>query len=119
MSTLLFRQALIIKPRWLNEIYFNGKYWEMRSSATAKRGTFGFIEQGAGLITGQFDLIDSLPPILPEEYQKHYSKHRIPGDLGHLRDKYVYPWVMSNIIKFDDPVPYSHPQGAVIWVNIQ
>jgi uncharacterized protein YcnI len=118
MITLPFDQALIIQPYWLNQIYHYEKRWEMRSTKTNKRGTFGYIEQGSGLITGQFDLIDSLEGIPLNEYDDYFAMHRIPADKVDLHKKYPFPWVMENVIKFDVPVEYKHPQGAVIWVNI-
>ena len=30
-----------------------------------------------------------------------------------------YEWLFSDPVKFDKPVPYVHPRGAQIWVNIQ
>jgi hypothetical protein len=118
MQALPFDQALIIQPHWLNEIYANGKQWEMRSTKTHKRGTFGFIEQGTGLITGQFDLVDSLEAISALEYSMHFDKHRIPLENTDLHQKYPYPWVIKNIVRFDKPIKYKHPRGAVIWVNL-
>jgi len=29
------------------------------------------------------------------------------------------PWVLANARPLVKPVPYSHPSGAVIWVNLE
>lgn len=118
MISLPFTQALVIKPEWLHEIYCHNKRWEMRSTKTNKRGTYGFIAQGTGLITGQFDLVDCLAPLTLEEHSDYFDMHRIPAEKQDLLSNYRYPWVMKNVTKFDTPIKYSHPQGAVIWVNI-
>lgn len=33
-------------------------------------------------------------------------------------DKWKYPWCIEDAKRYDRPMPYKHPQGAVIWVNI-
>ena len=49
------------------------------------------------------------------------EKHRIPSETinrGEV-DKWRYAWELSNVRQLKRPVPYSHPQGAVIWVNLE
>lgn len=29
-----------------------------------------------------------------------------------------YAWVLKDVIKFKNPVPYKHPSGAVTWVTL-
>jgi hypothetical protein len=36
----------------------------------------------------------------------------------HVMDKWRWAWVLSQVCRFDEPIPYQHPQGAVIWVNL-
>jgi hypothetical protein len=117
-GTQAFNQALIVKKEWLTEFYSLRKGWEMRARPTKKRGTYGFIESKSGLVTGQFDLVDSLEAITASEYPKYFDMHRIPKELKDLYVKYPYPWVISNVIKFDEPIKYTHPPGAMIWVNL-
>lgn len=28
-------------------------------------------------------------------------------------------WVLDNAKRYDTPIPYVHPKGAVIWVNLE
>ena len=37
-----------------------------------------------------------------------------------LEVKYEKPhvWVLKNPYRYKEPIPYIHPQGAVIWVNL-
>jgi hypothetical protein len=30
----------------------------------------------------------------------------------------THAWILTNPQLFAEPVPYKHPQGAVIWVNL-
>jgi hypothetical protein len=29
-----------------------------------------------------------------------------------------YAWVLKDVVKFKNPVPYKHPSGAVTWVTL-
>jgi hypothetical protein len=30
----------------------------------------------------------------------------------------VFAWVLTDVVKFKQPVPYVHPSGAVTWVTL-
>ena len=30
----------------------------------------------------------------------------------------LYAWVLEDVVKFKNPVPYKHPFGAVTWVTL-
>lgn len=111
------KRALIVDGYWLSLILKGVKPWEMRTAGTNIRERVGLIEKGSGLIYGETDIVDSLPPLSPREYFKHIDKHRITkgDDVAH---KWRFPWVLENTVKYDVPVPYEHPQGAVIWVRV-
>jgi len=106
-------RALIIKKVWLDKIFNEGKVWEMRSSRTYIRGRIGLIESGTGLIIGEADLIDS------HSISRHPSliKYHKVEDVELLR-KWRYAWVLKNAKRYGKPIPYKHPQGAVIWVKL-
>tara|TARA_R110002096_G_scaffold92501_3_gene209109 strand:+ start:458 stop:682 length:225 start_codon:yes stop_codon:yes gene_type:complete len=38
-------------------------------------------------------------------------------DLSLLK-KWRYAWRLCNVKKYNKPIPYNHPKGAVIWVNL-
>jgi hypothetical protein len=108
-------KALIIKKVWLDEIFDEGKTWEMRSTKTKIRGRIGLIESGSGMIIGEADLVGcSSEPIPPEE--KYIPYHKIK-DLT-LINKWPYAWILKNAERYEKPIPYTHPRGAVIWVNL-
>ncbi len=42
--------------------------------------------------------------------------NEIPGPLYY--GDHTYAWVMRAAKRLKQPVPYEHPQGAVIWVSL-
>ncbi len=117
IEELGFDRVLVVQDRWCDLLLRNRKSWEMRSTKTKFRGTFGLIAARSGLIHGKAELVDSLDAIPAAEYYNHIDKHKIPRMSG-FAEKWKYPWVIRNAIKFNEPVPYCHPQGAVIWVKL-
>jgi hypothetical protein len=115
--TLMIDRALLVHDVWVNKILSGKKTWEMRSTRTKIRGRVGLIESGSGMIVGDVEIIDSLEPIDLAQYQKSISKHWVPKGLNGIREKYKYPWVLDNAKRYDEPMPYTHPQGAAIWVK--
>jgi hypothetical protein len=108
-------RALIIKKHWLDKIFDEGKIWEMRTTKTKVRGKIGLIESDSGLIVGECELIDSLDlPISKDEALRHFHKVE---DLD-LLDKWKYVWVLKDAKRYEKPIPYKHPRGAVIWVKL-
>lgn len=108
-------KALIIKKKWLDKILSGEKTWEMRSRRTRYRGKIGLIESGSGLIVGEARLVSCSPfPIKPN--LDHIDKHQIE-DIELLK-KWCYAWELAEIKKYNEPTPYIHPRGAVVWVNL-
>lgn len=90
--------------------------WEIRGSNTTKRGTILLAESGSGEIKGEVTLRDSFA-VSMQELTANMEKHKII-DVTCISYKRPHAWVFENPIKYDTPIPYKHPQGAVIWVNI-
>lgn len=108
-------KGLIIQQQWLSLIFYDSKTWEMRTKPTKIRGTIQLIAAKTGYIVGQVDLIDSpLTKIQADNY--FFDLHKIKDTS--LLEKWCYPWILQNPIKYDTPIPYKHPAGAVIWVNL-
>ncbi|NYC91934.1 hypothetical protein B0I49_005584, partial [Clostridium beijerinckii] len=36
----------------------------------------------------------------------------------HIPYKKLYGWILENPIIYNEPIPYEHKQGCVIWVNL-
>jgi len=112
-----FAKAFIVQKFWSDKIFdlSDPKTWEMRSTITKQRGTVGVIEAGSGLIVGTVDIVACLQHPL-ENPELFLGQHKVE-DLS-LLDKWPYAWILSNAKRFEQPIPYTHPKGAVIWVNI-
>lgn len=110
-------KALIVKQPWIDYLLNGEKVWEIRSSNSNIRGTVGLIQSGTGKIFGTIELVDSI--LLDEQtYFSSKDKHCIPTDGKTMPYKKTHAWVMKNPKRFETPIPYNHPLGAVIWVNV-
>lgn len=110
-------KALIIKEKWLNLILSGKKTWEIRSSSTRIRGKILLIKSGSKQIFGECELVDIIKLDL-DQYKISANKHCINVKQDILPYKNTYAWVLQNPQKYNNPIPYKHPMGAVIWVNI-
>ncbi len=109
------KRGLIIKKEWLDRIFNNGKVWEMRSRPTNITGRIGLIEAGSGLIVGEVTLVGwtkldiSMLDACNDLHQVEDTK---------LLERWPYAWVLEKAKRYEKPIPYTHPQGAVIWVRL-
>ena len=111
-------KCLIIKKEHLDKILDGSKTWEMRSRKTNVRGLIGLIESGSGLIVGECYLWGcSEHPLNFVGAQYHQDKHCV-DDLSKL-EKWCYAWKLKAAKRYEKPIPYKHPKGAVIWVNVE
>lgn len=109
-------RALIIKKKWSDRILDNRKTIEMRSTKTHIRGKVGIIESGTGLIVGEVEII-GCGELLTEEAALLLTPFHQVEDLELLK-KWRYAWLLARAKRYENPVPYKHPKGAVIWVKI-
>ena len=109
--------GLVIREPWISHILDGRKTWEIRGSNTRVRGKIGLIRSGSGLIVGSAYLVDSIGPLSDTEFLRNRDKHLV-GSPSMVKYKKVYAWVLANAERFSKPIPYNHPQGAVIWVKI-
>lgn len=114
-------KALIVAQPWVDKIFSEDpdeiKDWEMRSSSTKIRGDIGIIEKGTGRIVGITTLVDCLAPLTVDELVANKHRHRVDFENNPDLVKWNNPWVLENSHRID-PIQYTHPQGAVIWVNV-
>lgn len=109
-------RGLIIKKKWLDLIFSGEKNWEIRGSNTNIRGKILLIESGSKNIVGECILESSI--ILDKEMiNRSYKNHRIKNTVN---IEYLKPhaWILRDSKKYNNPIPYTHPRGAVIWVKI-
>jgi hypothetical protein len=112
--------GLLIKSPWIEEILAGRKTWEIRGSNTRQRGPIALIRSTSGQVSGMARLANCLGPLSRDDLLKNIDKHRIPKD--QLMKGMPYPktfaWVLEDARPLETPVPYNHPQGAVIWVKL-
>ena len=110
-------KALIIKQPWIDYILEGKKSWEIRGGRTYIRDKIELIQSGSGLVVGSCELIDCKELTL-EDYKNNVDKHNI-HDIDLLPYKRTYAWVITNAKRYETPGQYKHPNGAIIWVNLQ
>lgn len=109
-------KGLIIKDPWITKILNGEKPWEIRGSNTKIRGCISLIKSGTGLILGTVHLINT-HRLAKVDLYLHYNKHQIPN-YDEIDYFHIWAWEMDHPHWYETPVPYTHPQGAVIWVNL-
>lgn len=113
--------GLIIKKKWLEKILSGEKTLEIRGSKTAHIGErIALIESGSSQIKG-FCVIRSVIALTEEKWETERDRHCVELSFEDLSKRYkkAYAWELTDVIACKQPVPYKHPQGAVIWVNLE
>lgn len=69
---------------------------------------------------GTCELVNVVGPLSLREFRKnaHLAGVR-PEIIRSLDYNKTYAWVLKNAQRLPKPVPYKHPSGAVIWVNLE
>ncbi len=111
-------KGLIIDEPWISLIISGQKTWEMRSRNTLVRGRIALIRKGSKTVIGTADLVRTLPKLSQSELKANVEKHRVPNSEISEVFKYHTAWVLERARSLRQPLPYRHPAGAVIWVNL-
>jgi hypothetical protein len=114
-------KALIIDEPWISLILDGRKTWEMRTRVCKHRGPVALIRKGSGQVVGTAAITDSKPPLGDTAaYAAAERFHCIPpaGQRQAFAGGWRTPWVLAEARSLTKPVRYSHPKGAVIWVNL-
>lgn len=109
-------KGLVIKSPYIDLILSGKKKWEIRGSNTNIRGKIALIKSGSGLIYGEVELV-GCKEITLEEYKEYYLE-LYGKKTEKLPYKRTYAWIVVNPIIYREPKKYSHPRGAVIWINL-
>lgn len=111
-------KGLVIDEPWIGLILRGDKTWEMRSTSTSTRGRIALIRKGSGKVVGLAELVESMGPLDSIAWRAHRDMHCIPPELDHAQQRWPHAWVLHGATPLARPVPYEHPSGAVIWVNL-
>lgn len=92
------------------------------SSEVERLSLSTYRSSGSGLIVGKCELVESRGPFTLSQLKDRQDKHAVPlGELRPFLTKYkdqAHAWVLERVVAFEEPIPYSHPSGAVIWVTL-
>jgi hypothetical protein len=113
--------GLLIRAPWIDKILDGSKTWEIRGSHTYKTGRIALIESGTGTVVGVAELVGAVGPLSLKELSQNRSKAGFDSHepLFRLPYKRTFAWVLRNPRRLRQVVPYNHPSGAVIWVNLK
>jgi hypothetical protein len=114
-------KALVIREPWIDLILDGKKTWELRTKPTSIRGRIALIRQGSGEIAGVANLVDVLPSLRPEDLADSIPFHGVPASRHQevAANNWLTPWVLVDAKRLAAPVSYTHPSGAVTWVDLE
>lgn len=113
-------KGLVVASPHVERILAGTKTWEMRSTATTQRGRVALIRKGSGLVVGSVEITGCTEKLSPEQLLQAHKRHRIePGEIAAgTFAKWNRGWTLDGARRLPSPIQYSHPFGAVIWVNL-
>ena len=114
-------KGLLIRRPYVDWILDGLKTWEIRGSATKVRGPIALIASKSGTVIGTCEISGVEGPLSASMLRKNARKlNASASDLtGPLYyGDHTYAWTLTNAKRLKKPVPYEHPSGAVIWVNL-
>ncbi len=120
--------ALLLREPHLGRILNGTKTWEIRGSRTQYRGRLVLARSGSGLLIGECRLIDvkgplslddlTTSPCLPPEQRDVARSEGVEPYRDKAGNSRTFAWVLSSPVVYEAPIPYRHPQGAVIFVKL-
>lgn len=114
-------RLLVVAEPWASLLVDGDKTWELRTTSTKVRGPAGIAAKGTGTIIGAVELVAVHGPFTRAGIAPYEHLHRVPASSTstYSGPKGLYAWEMTGAVRFETPVPYRHPQGAVIWVLLE
>ena len=128
-------RALVIKETWCEKIFGSTKIFELRGTATNKRGRICIAQSKTSLRVGEATLTNCLrvgrlekgrlaPWSSPKTDKKNFlgaaenlEKHCVE-DFDVLKYRQVYAWVLEDKVAYENPRPYEAKRGSVVWRKI-
>jgi hypothetical protein len=113
-------RGLIIREPWIDMILNGTKTWELRTQRTTLRGEIALIRKGSGQIEAVAHLVDSLHPLDPQGLADSVQFHGVPPSQQAtvISNGWLFPWLIVDTRRLSSPVPYTHANGAVTWVDL-
>lgn len=112
-------RGLIIRPEPIEKILSGTKTWEMRSRPVEIRETVALVKKGSKAAYGVADIVDCIGPLSHAERLSNMHLHGVEPHRWSDPEvaKYHYAWVLSNVRRLREPVPYVH-RGGVQFVTL-
>ena len=108
------RYALVVKKEWLDKILFGQKDWEIRGSATARRGWGHLAESKAGgVLVGRACVVDCMR--IARSMCLERCRHHCVRRVSMVQYRRIFAWVLKGAERYKVPLRYGHSNGAVIW----
>merc|ERR1712050_623350 len=108
--------AHVVKKKWLDLILSGKKTWEIRGTSTKNRRVVRLAQSGSGHLVGEIKITNCLR-VSAEDLVRNVDKHCI-ADLGIVKYRRIFAWVLACPKRYDEPRPYHHPVGAIMWINL-
>lgn len=114
-------KGLLVREPWASALVEGRKTMELRGTRTAHRGRTAIIRAGTGLVIGEVLLIDVRGPLTRSHLATTTNEHLVLVDWNTADIPYrkTYGWLFTAAVAYEVPKRYSHPPGAVIWVNLE
>lgn len=117
----ILAKGLVVKKEWASLIFEGDsdgrKLLEVRGSSTGVRGRVGIIESGSGLVVGSVEICGCMA-FTRQSFEGLRAQHKLKCSYWELPYRAPCGWELRDAYRFPEPVPYRHPQGAVIWVKL-
>ena len=114
-------RGLIIHKHWLELTLDGKKSFEIRTKNSKSCERFGLICAGTGEVWGEARLLFARKETREKALTlggKCYTKALQEFINTQLKGRpHVYIWYFDNIVRYDKPKPYKHPQGAQTWIR--
>lgn len=111
--------GLIIDQPWIVYILQGGKTWELRSTACSRTGPVALIRKVSKTIVGFAHFTGAKGPLSKSDLIHHLDDHCVPAERILQDDyKWLYAWTQEQVVALDEPIPYIHKNGAVIWIEL-
>lgn len=110
--------AVPILAPFVDWILDGRKAWEIRSRSTNIRGLIGLIKSKTLTVVGTCEILDVVGPLTAAMIKTNArtKMNEAPDECMDCVGQYA--WVLGNVRRFVEPVPYKHPSGAVTWVKL-
>ena len=105
--------AATYKPQTSQTAIIRGeKQWDIRGTATARRGPIHLAKPG-GLLVGSASLT-GCARIQRADFLTHADKHCVPT-LAMVTYPHIWAWHLESVRKYKRPFRYRKARGAIIW----